>query len=302
MLQCEEKDSVEKNEKLNVHLVMHSHDDVGWLKTVDQYYYGTQRHLHPGAGAVKRILDSTITELLKNPERKFIQVEIAFFELWWLEQSADKRLQVKNIVKEGRLEFINGGWCMNDEASTHYNAIIDQMTYGLKFIEDNFGSDARPKIAWHIDPFGHSAEQASLFSQMSFDGFFFGRVDSVDKTWRLDDKRMELIWRGSKNLQRSSMIFTGITYNLYQAPPGFCFDDSCNDYFGFPTAIPDGSYRVSEFIRVCAEQALFYNSSNIMLTMGGDFLYERAEFWYSNVDKLIKDVNKVSHEYFISNF
>jgi lysosomal alpha-mannosidase len=71
-----------------------------------------------------------------------------------------------NLLKLGRLEFISGGWCMHDEATTHYNSIIDQHSLGAEFLRDQFGECARPKIAWQIDPFGHSREVASLFAQV----------------------------------------------------------------------------------------------------------------------------------------
>ena len=33
-------------------------------------------------------------------------------------------------------------------------------------MEENFGADARPRVAWHIDPFGHSSEQAAIFAMV----------------------------------------------------------------------------------------------------------------------------------------
>ncbi len=73
-----------------------------------------------------------------------------------------------NIFLIGRLEFISGGWCMNDEAATHYNSIIDQHSLGAEFLHETFGECARPKIGWQIDPFGHSQEFGSLLAQVRF--------------------------------------------------------------------------------------------------------------------------------------
>lgn len=102
---------------------------------------------------------------------------------------------------------------MNDEAATHYNPIIDQMTWGHRILKDNFGDCGIPKVAWQIDPFGHSKEQASLFAQMYFDGLFFGRLDWNDKTKRELGKTMEFIWRGSDEHGTEADLFTGVLPN-----------------------------------------------------------------------------------------
>lgn len=271
-------------DKVNVHLVPHSHDDTGWQVTVDQYYYQS----------VQYILDTVTEELVKDEKRRFIYVEMAFFERWWAEQDDQTRNTVKKLVEGGQLEFINGGWCMNDEGATHYVAIVDQMTEGFLFLENEFGPVARPRIGWHIDPFGHSNAQASLFAQMAFDGFFFARIDYQDFAKRANHSTLELVWRGSQSLGSELDIFTGVTWHGYGPPSGFCYDTRCGD-----TPIQDDStledFNVGELLTKFQSLMMTQNNSyvgqHVMVTMGSDFQYTDALEWYKNLDKLIAHGN-----------
>jgi len=274
-----------------VHLLCHTHDDVGWLKTVDQYYYGARDNIQ--RAGVQYILDSVVDELLKDTNRKFSYVESAFLHRWWMEQDEQMRTTFKRLINTGQLELVNGGWCMNDEAAAYYTDIIDQMTYGLRFLNDTFGTAAQPRVAWQIDPFGHSNEQASLFAQMGFDALFFGRLDYQDKKKRWGEKSMELVWQPSPSLGNASWLFTGVLPNLYMPPAGFCFDDQCSD-----NPIMDDprmedynvDQKVDDFLKAVDHQFTGYKTRHIMMTMGSDFMYQNAATWYTNLDKLIKYV------------
>jgi alpha-mannosidase len=62
---------------LNVHLIPHTHDDGGWLKTVDEYYTGQNNSIQHAN--VQFVLDTVVEFLSQNPDRTFVEVEQAFF-------------------------------------------------------------------------------------------------------------------------------------------------------------------------------------------------------------------------------
>ncbi|XP_059487102.1 lysosomal alpha-mannosidase-like [Neocloeon triangulifer] len=280
----------------NVHLIPHTHDDVGWLKTVDQYFYGKDNDIQ--VAGVQYIIDSVVEELAKNPDRRFIYVETAFLKQWWDNQGEATRAKMRGLIETGQLELISGAWSMHDEAVTHYHSIIDQFTYGLRTIDEMFDglSCAKPKIGWQIDPFGHARETASILAQMGFDGLFFARLDKDDRARRIKDREMEFVWKASPNLGESSDLFTHAFYKHYSAPDGFCFDlvhCTRDDPIITDTRSPDYNVpeRVKAFMDFVDSRKDTYQTENMLVTMGDDFTYQQAASWFDNIDRLIKHVN-----------
>ncbi|KAL4086658.1 hypothetical protein PRIC1_013720 [Phytophthora ramorum] len=246
--------------KLNVHLIAHSHDDPGWLMGVDQYYMEK----------VQYILDTAVEELVRNPDRQFMFVEQSFFQRWWHEQGSEVQGVVKQLVKEGRLDLtVNGGWCMHDEATPHYIAMVDQTAYGHQLLMDEFGIS--PRIGWQIDPFGHSATQGSLLSQgVGFDALYFARMDYQDYGLRKKNKDLEFIWRPSKSRGKESQVFTD--------------DADLHDY--------DVCDEVEQFVNNAKMRGGASKGNHVFIPMGCDFQYDNSRHWFKNMDKLIHYVNQ----------
>ena len=180
---------------------------------------------------------------------------------------------------------------MNDEAAAHYAGIIDNMSLGLRILNDTFGQCGVPTVAWQIDPFGHSREQANLFAQMGFDALFFSRLDYRDKAKRMAEQSMEMNWVASEG---GSTLFTGVLYNAYGPPPGFCWDLPCDDEPLVDRAEAAGyniEARAAEFLEFVRAQSASYRTNHLLVTMGEDFQYQAAHSWFLNLDRLIRHIN-----------
>lgn len=107
--------------KLNVHLISHAHDDVGWLKTVDQYFYGQRNDFQHAS--VGNALDTIVQSLEVNPDRRFTFAEQAFFQRWWNEQNDERRNVTRQLVASGQLSFVLNGWAQHGKPR-HARSII----------------------------------------------------------------------------------------------------------------------------------------------------------------------------------
>jgi hypothetical protein len=285
--------------KPRVHLVPHTHDDVGWLKTVDQLQYGLNMTIQPAW--VNAILDGVVGDLSMNPDRRFTYVETAFFWRWWRQQNSATHDVVRKLVREGRLQFANGAWCMPDEAAPHFVDLIDALAIGHRFLRQEV--NASVKVGWQIDPFGHSSFTAVLNALAGFNGFHYKRVDFRDYDYRAPRKMREQMWQGSRSLPQATLLAGSLLFQSYGPPSGFHWDlqqvvvdlvqnrpddfivdDADCEQFNVPQIVD----RFVAHVMAGAEVTLGVNQ---MFLMGSDFNYVASSSWFVNLDKLVKAVN-----------
>jgi hypothetical protein len=255
----------------------------GWIKTVDQYYIER----------VQFILDTVTAALLANPDRKFTYVEIAFFKRWWLEQTPALQSQFYGLVANGQFKFNLGGADMNDEATTDFHSEINQMTEGAQFIMETFGDIARPTVGWHVDPFGHSASTASLWSDIGFDAFGLNRIDYRLKDQLKANQSLEFIWQGSTSLGQQTRIWAHVLDSHYCTPDEMGYDDSLfiNVDPRLPTYGVNAAQQAQALVQEARRRNSWYKHNNILLPYGCDFSHQNAVKSFSQMDKMIDYIN-----------
>ncbi|XP_078132141.1 epididymis-specific alpha-mannosidase [Sander vitreus] len=297
--------SAEENKPIQTFVIPHSHMDVGWVYTI-------QESMHAYAANVY----TTVTEeLSKAADRRFIAVEQEFFRLWWDTVATDShKKQVRQLVKEGRLEFIIGGQVMHDEAVTDLDDEILQMTEGHGFLYETFG--VRPQFSWHVDPFGASATTPVLFALAGFNAHLISRIDYDLKDAMQKNKKLQFVWRGSPSLKEKQQIFTHTMDQFsYCTPSQLPFSNSSGFYWNgvamFPDPPKNGVYpnmslpvtkeTVQAYAKTMVEnikqRAAWFRTNHVLWPWGCDKQFYNSSVQFNNMDPLMKYINQNSKEF-----
>lgn len=124
---------------------------------------------------------------------------------------------------------------MNDEATTHYDSILNQLTTGHEWLRENLKVQVKPRYGWSIDPFGHSPIQAYFYSLMGFEGMLISRVHYAMKKYLAKKSSMEFYWRPTWKWDSSADIFTHLMPFYHYDFPHTCGPDPSVIYIIFTT-------------------------------------------------------------------
>ena len=247
-----------------IHVVPHSHCDAGYRKSFEQYYEQD----------VGSIISTVLISLKEDPNRKFVWEEVSFLQRWWNDASDDQKELMKQLITEGRLEMIGGGWTMHDEAVNDARTIVNQMTLGLQFLQKNLNT--RPKYDWHIDPFGHSIMMPELYHALQYDAIVLNRIPNPIKQQMKMNKTLEFNWTSPFT---NISMFTHVLSAHYSTPK--------------ITGI-DIAQKAQSLIDTCRKRMKWYKTEHLLLPFGSDFAFKDATKDFQQMEEIMSHINNQS--------
>ena len=153
----------------------------------------------------------------QDPRWRFQWSEVSFLQRWWQDKPEATRNKFKSLVLSGQIELTGGGLVMNDEALTTLFAIVENLSEGRRWIEDNIGGSV--DTSWKNDPFGVSSTMAYLYGRMGYLGMWIQRVHYRTKAYLAKQRGFEFWWRQHGDDTGGTDIFTHMNpFYAYDVP------------------------------------------------------------------------------------
>ena len=295
------QNSSDLSQPLDVIVCPFSHNDPGWLKSVDEYFEDETCH----------ILDNMVSKLTKYPDMTFVWFETVLLAMWWEKRNESVHSQVRRLIERGQLEISIGSWVMPDEANTHYFALIDQMIEGHSWLTEHVTS-IKPETTWSVDPFGCSSTMAYLNKKAGFKNMMILRVHELVKSKLKDRQALQFYWRQewdtSGDLDIPTYLMPSYLYEVsYACGPAqkicaqFDFSNKGAESAKFHNVFVESvtASNVHERATTLLEQYhakayTFKTNSVVFIPIGSDFKFVSEEEWewqYGNYSRLFSYIN-----------
>ena len=289
---------------LQVIVMPHSHNDPGWLKTIDGYF----------ATATKSIITNIVDKLTENRNMTFIWTEMSYLSLWWDSASVDLKEKLRALLSSGRLEIPTGGWVMTDEANVDLFSMVDQLVEGHSFLRSTL--DVRPVSSWSVDSFGHGGTFPHLLARAGIDNMVVMRVHYAWKEWLAKYQQGDFLWKQAWEEDGSqSPLCHNFPYDIYsikhscgphpQTCLGFDFRHVAGEYNEFslhytPIDASNVEARAELLLEQYGRTGSLFPHNVVLVPLGDDFRYNNAaEFdqQYSNYMQLMEFINSRADKY-----
>lgn len=158
-----------------IYLVPHTHYDVAWAFTKEDY-------LQINEEILKEAL-----ELMSSSDFKFC------IEQTFLLQEIERRnpklwLELKERIKEGKLEIVDGQYLMPDTMLPTGEVLVREIFYGKRYCQEKFGIEV--PVAWAADSFGMNAQLPQIYKKTGYKWLAFRRGAKAEIM------QSEFIWKG----------------------------------------------------------------------------------------------------------